>query len=139
MGQDLFANSASAKLERIASAARTLHKALIDATQREYEKIHGRITSPYTLFALVANDPSFAWLQPMTRAIVELEDLTGRREPVPSEADLKEARSRLEKLLKTEGDPFSDRYLVLVQSSPEVAVEDGRFHAALRGVAEGRP
>jgi hypothetical protein len=132
MGQDLFGNNPRSKLDRMAAAARTLHKALIDATQREFEKTHGRITNPYALFTIVANDPAFAWLQPMTRAIVELEDLAGRREPPPSGSEVKQSRAALEKLLRTEGDPFSTHYLGLVQSSPEVAVEDGRFHAALR-------
>jgi len=136
MGQDLFANIPRLKLDRLAAAARTLHKALIDATQREYEKTHGRITNPYALFTIVANDPAFAWLQPMTRAIVELEDLAGRKQPTPVEADVTASRAKLEKLLKSEGDPFSTHYLGLVQSSPEVAVEDGRFHAALRGLEQ---
>jgi hypothetical protein len=132
MAQDLFANSARSKLDRLAAAARTLHKALIDVTQRDYEKVHGRITNPYTLFTLVANDPAFAWLQPMTRAIVEVEDLAGRMLPAPVEAEVKEARQNLEQLLKTAGQPFADRYLALIQSSPDIAVEDGRFHASLR-------
>jgi len=134
MGQDLFANSARSRLERIASAARTLHKALIDATQRDYEKTHGRVTNPYALFSLVANDPAFAWLQPMTRAVVEVEDLAGRVMPTPGEADVKEARTKLEQLLGTAGQPFADRYHALIQGSPDVAVEDGRFHAALRAL-----
>jgi hypothetical protein len=134
MSQDLFANSPRSKLDRIASAARTLHKALIDATQRDYEKSHGRVTSPYTLFSLVANDPAFAWLQPMTRAIVEVEDLAGRVMPTPGDADVKEARTKMEQLLGTAGQPFADRYHALIQGSPDVAVEDGRFHAALRAL-----
>ena len=134
MGQDLFANNPRSKLDRMAAAARVLHKALIDATQREYEKTQGRITNPYALFTIVANDPAFAWLQPMTRAIVDLEDLAGRKQPAPVEAEVGRSRETLEKLLRTAGNPFSTRYLALVQSSPEVAVEDGRFHAALRGL-----
>jgi len=134
MSQDLFANSARSKLDRIAAAARTLHKALIDATQRDYEKAHGRVTNPYALFSLVANDPAFAWLQPMTRAIVEVEDLAGRIMPTPGEADVREARTKLEQLLGTAGQPFADRYHALIQGSPDVAVEDGRFHAALRAL-----
>lgn len=137
MGQDLFGNIPRMKLDRMAAAARTLHKALIDATQREFEKTHGRITNPYALFTIVANDPAFAWLQPMTRAIVELEDLAGRKQPTPVEADVAASQATLEKLLITEGDPFSTHYLGLVQSSPEVAVEDGRFHAALREIVFG--
>lgn len=134
MGQDLFANNPRSKLDRMAAAARVLHKALIDATQREYEKTQGRITNPYALFTIVANDPAFAWLQPMTRAVVDLEDLAGRKQPAPVEAEVGRSRETLEKLLRTEGNPFSTRYLALVQSSPEVAVEDGSFHAALRGL-----
>lgn len=134
MGQDLFANSARSRLDRIAAAARTLHKALIDATQRDYEKAHGRVTNPYALFSLVANDPAFAWLQPMTRAVVEVEDLAGRVMPTPGEADVREARTKLERLLGTAGQPFADRYHALIQGSPDVAVEDGRFHAALRAL-----
>ena len=134
MGQDLFGHSARSKLERIAAAARTLHKALIDATRRDYEKLHGRITSPYTLFSLVAGDPAFAWLQPMTRAIVGVEDLAGRKDPAPAEAEVKETRQNLEHLLKAEGQPFAERYLALIQTAPDIAVEDGRFHAALREI-----
>jgi len=135
MGQDLFETSARSKLERIAAAARTLHKALIDATQREFEKTHGRITNPYALFTLVANDPAFAWLQPMTRAIVVIEDILGRMVPPPSESEVKETRKKLEELLKTAGQPFADRYLALIQTTPDIAVEDGRFHAALRALS----
>jgi hypothetical protein len=134
MSQDLFGKSTRGKVERIAAAARTLHKALIDATQRDYEKTHGRIGNPYQLFTIVANDPAFAWLQPMTRAIVEVEDLAGRKESPPTDPEAKEARRKLESLLKTAGQPFADHYLALLQASPEVAVEDGRFHATLREI-----
>lgn len=135
MGQDLFGNSARSKVDRIAAAARTLHKALIDVTQREFEKTHGRINNPYALFTIVANDPAFAWLQPMTRAIVEVEDLAGRREPAVSEAEVRETRKKLETLLRGAGQPFADRYLGLIQTSPDIAVEDGRFNTALREIA----
>jgi len=135
MGQDLFSSSARSKLERMAAAARTLHKALIDATQRDYEKQHGRVTNPYALFTLVANDPAFAWIQPMTRAIVDIEDILGRMVPPPAESEVKDSRKKLEELQKTAGQPFADRYLALIQSTPDIAVEDGRFHAALRAIS----
>ena len=34
-----------------------------------------------------------------------------------------------------DGEPFATHYQDLVQKSPEVAVEDGRFVAALRQIA----
>ena len=137
MGQELFGNSARARIDRIGAAARTLHKALIDATQREYEKKHGRIGNPYALLAVVANDPAFKWLQPMTRAIVEVEDLSARKDPAPGGADVTEARSKLEKLLADTTADFGKHYQALIQSSPDIAVEEGRFHAAMREAAGG--
>lgn len=131
---ELFGNSAKSKLDRIAAAMRTLHKALIDQTQREYERAHGKITSPYTLFALVTNDPAFAWLQPMTRLIVEMEDLVGRKEKPPTDGEIAEMRKRIDGLLVEKGKDFSDRYLGLIQSTPEIAVENGRFQAALKAI-----
>ena len=138
MGQDLFRGSVRSKLDRMASALRVLHKSLIDSTQRDYEKAHGKVQSPYTLFALVTQDPAFAWLQPMTRLIVEIEDVLGRPLPPPAEADVAESRKKIDRLLVTEGDPFSVKYLGLVQSSPEIAAEHGRFHGVLNDIAAGR-
>ncbi|MBI3856990.1 MAG: hypothetical protein HY293_14985 [Planctomycetes bacterium] len=138
MGQDLFKGSARTKLDRMAAAMRVLHKALIDSTQRDYERVNGRVANPYALFTLVANDPAFAWLQPMTRLIVEIEDLVGRVLPPPAAPDVAGMRKRIDGLLVAEGDPFSTRYLALVQSSPEVAAEHGRFHGVLNDIAAGR-
>jgi hypothetical protein len=138
MGQDLFKNMARAKLDRMAAALRVLHKALIDVTQHEYERTHGKVKNPYALFALVANDPAFAWLQPMTKLIVEVEDIVGRPLPPPAKSDVLEVRKRIDALLVTIGEPFSTRYLALVQSSPEVAAEHGRLHGVLNDIAAGR-
>lgn len=138
MGQDLFKHSARSKLDRMAAAMRVLHKALIDVTQHEYERTHGKVKNPYALFALVANDPAFAWLQPMTRLIVEIEDLVGRPLPPPVKSDVVETRKRIDALLVAIGEPFSTHYLSLVQSSPEIAAEHGRLHGVLNDIAAGR-
>lgn len=134
MGQDLFQGSPRSKVDRLAAALRTLHKALIDATQRSYERDHGRVQSPYALFALVAHDPAFAWLQPMTRLIVELEDLVARNGPPLGPADATAARSKAEHLLLSQGEAFSESYRALVQNSPEIAAEHGRFQSVLKGL-----
>jgi len=135
MGQDLFKHSARAKLDQMGAAMRVLHKALIDVTQHEYERTHGKVKNPYQLFALVAQDPAFAWLQPMTRLIVEIEDLVGRPLPPPAKHDVTETRKKIDQLLVTVGEPFSTRYLALIQSSPEIAAEHGRFQGVLNEIA----
>jgi len=137
MGQDLFKHSARSKLDRMAAAMRVLHKALIDFTQHEYERTHGKVSNPYALFALVAHDPAFAWLQPMTKLIVEIEDLVGRPLPPPAKHDVIETRKKIDGLLVTVGDAFSTRYLALLQSSAEIAAEHGRFQSVLNDIAAG--
>jgi hypothetical protein len=137
MGQDLFKHSARAKLDRMAAAMRVLHKALIDVTQHEYERTHGKVKNPYALFALVAHDPAFAWLQPMTKLIVEIEDVIGRPLPPPAKSDVLETRKKIDQLLVTVGEAFSTHYLSLVQSSPDIAAEHGRLHGVLNEIAAG--
>jgi hypothetical protein len=126
MGQDLFAGPWKSRLERLVAALRTVHKSLIDSTQREYEKLHGRVESPYALFRLAAQDPAFAWLRPMTRLIVELEESPDRRR------DLEDARRKIRDLLAA--GEFSTAYQARVQSEAAVAAEHGRLQAALKQV-----
>ena len=125
MGQELFGKSWRSRLDRLTAAVRTVHKALIDATRRDYERIHGRIQGPYALFSLVAQDPAFAWLQPMTRLIVELEDLLDRKDPVLGSDDLDQARKQIRDLLGNEGEPFASAYREKIQQEPRVAAEHG--------------
>lgn len=139
MGQDLFGTSWRSKLDQAAAALRALHKALIDATKRDYEKTHGKVQGPYALFSLVTQDPAFAWLQPMTRAIVEIEDVLARKEPAIGSEDFAAARGRVQALLTTAGESFADRYLGLLQSDPEIAGEHGRLQEKLRSLQEDSP
>jgi hypothetical protein len=131
MTQDLSKGFGRSKIDRIGEAMRTLHKALLDDTQRDYEKTHGKVTSPYTLFSLVTQDPAFLWLQPMTRMIVDIEDIGTPKGPPASEAIIAEMKKRIEKLLTDDG-AFSQRYLARLQAVPEVAVEHGRLHSVLK-------
>ena len=118
MPQDLFGSPPNS-LGRLVEALRAVHKSLIDSTRRDYEKRHGRIENPYALWRLVAQDPAFAWLRPMTQLIVELEE----------SSDLDPARGKVRELL-SDGE-FAAAYQARVQSDPEVAVEHGRLQSAL--------
>jgi hypothetical protein len=126
MTQELFGGTWRSKLDALAGALRSVHKALIDSTRRDYEKAHGPIANPYALFALVANDPNFAWLQPMTRAIVEIEDRLGAKAPPVSQDDYARVQDSLKALL--EGDEFGTVFRRRVLDDPRVAAE----HGALR-------
>ena len=124
MAQDLFAGPWKSRLQQLVAALRTVHKSLIDSTQRDYERVHGRVENPYALFRLVAGDPAFAWLRPMTQLIVALEESPGRKQ------DLEDARGKIRELVSA-GD-FATAYHARVQSDPAVAAEHGRLQAELR-------
>jgi len=126
MAQELFGAPWHSKLDALGGALRSVHKVLIDSTRRDYEKAHGPIANPYALFALVANDPAFAWLQPMTRAIVEIEDLLGRKAPPIGPQDHTRVQEGVRSLL--EGDGFGAAYRARLLDDPRVAAE----HGALR-------
>ena len=132
MAQDLFGAGWFEKLEGLAAALRAVHKSLIDSTKREYEVRHGRIQGPYALLALVAQDPAFAWIQPMTRAIVEIEDRLGPKAPPVLFADYRWAQESVRTLLDPAGTDFGRAYWARIDIDAHVAVEHGRLQIHLR-------
>lgn len=96
-----------------------LHKALLDVERRSHEKTLGRLTDGEFLEALV-KDPAFAWLQPLTRAITELDD-------VSPQSDWPAHARRLRTLLGPQSPDaeFARRYAHWLQESPEVLVAHG--------------
>ena len=84
-----------------------LHKTLVDAERREYERTHGRLTDVQFLDALV-KDPDLAWLKPLTVLLASLDGLLEDKE-------------------------FHRRYAEVLQRSPEVVVAHGRTVRALSG------
>lgn len=132
--QDLTGGFVRPKLDRIAERMRTVHKLLIDEAKRMYERERGPIKGPYALFALVAQDPFFAWLQPMTRLLVEIDDLGDRKDPPLAQKDLEWVRERFDGLLAARTEPFSIRYHDLLHTSPDVVAEHGRLQGALRAI-----
>jgi hypothetical protein len=96
-----------------------LHKSLLDAERREHERTLGRLTDGEFLEALV-KDPAFAWLQPLTRAITELDD-------VSPQSDWAAQEKRIRALLgpRSPDAEFARRYAAYLQASPEVLVAHG--------------
>lgn len=109
------------RLAEVNAALRALHKLLIRAVQDAYEREHGAVGGPGPLLHLLMEDPFFSWLRPMSRAMVEMDELLD--EPAPLEPiRVAGLRERIEGMIATE------RYLAALQSSPEVVMS----HTALR-------
>jgi hypothetical protein len=105
-----------------------LHKALVDAERRDYERVHGRVSDTAFLEALV-KDPLLAWLGALTTLIVRLEEALEEGAP----AAQKEWSGAIRKLLTPDaaGAEFNRRYERLTQQVPDIVVAHGAVMRAL--------
>jgi hypothetical protein len=108
-----------AALREVSKALMPLHRRLIDTTKEDYAFAVGPVESPARLLELVRSDPFFAWLQPVTSLIVDIDEMA-RTDFEPSAAA--GIAARVEQLFA------SERYLELLQRDVEIAIG----HAALR-------
>jgi hypothetical protein len=114
---------AYAKLKTLRDLLLKLHKALLDAEQDSYERIHGPIRSKGELFQLVIGDEWFEWLRPISQFIVEMDEVLMSKEPAsPNQIHklLAEARELLP-LAESEDSETAVRYQRAVQNYPQIA------------------
>ena len=108
-----------------------LHRALVEAERRNYERVRGRLPDRDFLEALI-NDPALAWLSALTALIVRLDELLEEGSPEPaSERD--HCVAQIRKLLKPAADAteFHRKYAEALQQSPDVVVAHGKTMLAL--------
>jgi hypothetical protein len=103
-----------------------LHKALVDAERRRYEKLHGRQTDNAFLEALV-RDPQFAWLGRLTALIVRLDEALEEGAALE-----REWTAEIRRLVTPVGaEEFNRKYDELTQQVPEILVAHGAVMQAL--------
>ena len=109
------------KLRELRDTLLTLHKALLDSERVGYEQAIGPIPSPNHFLRLVTTDPWFAWLHPLSRLIVAMDEKMDDPEALTSsdvEALLEETRQLL--VASEEGDGFPRSYFEALQRDPDV-------------------
>jgi hypothetical protein len=106
-----------------------LHRALLDAERLDYERIHGR-TNPGEFLALVIGDAAFAWLQPMTTLIVQLDELL-EDENAPGDREAWLIRVRELLAPDAQGDTFQRHYAAALQRSVDVVLAHGAILQAM--------
>jgi hypothetical protein len=117
-------SDARANLRELAAAARRLHHRLLVATQKSFEKLHGRVESPGQLLQLAVHNPLFAWLRPLSAELALLDELAEADEL--HDTDVARAAGEINAVL--ESDAFRGTFLVYLQSEPDVVLAN----AALR-------
>ena len=99
-----------------------LHKALLDAEQISYERIHGRVDSPGQLLHLVMKDPWFTWLLPLSKLVVRIDEILDDDDPSSDEA--RTILTQVQTLLKPSehGEGFERNYYEALQRAPDVVL-----------------
>jgi hypothetical protein len=122
-----------AALRELAAAVRVLHHRLLVATQKSFEKLHGRVEGPGVLLQLAVHDPLFAWLRPLSQQLALLDELADSDEV--EAADVARAAREIAELL--DADAFRGPYLVYLQSEPDVVIANAALKPLLARARAG--
>ena len=113
-------------LRGVSRALIPLHRALINAARDDYAMMMRPISGPNELLRLVQEDPFFAWLQPMTKLIVDIDEMARTDF---TDTDIAGVAERLGQLFDASRDAaFAEQYVPILQRDVDVAAG----HAALK-------
>jgi hypothetical protein len=111
------------RLDRLRDALLALHKTLVDSERVGYEQTVGPIASPNQFLQLLTQDPWFAWLHPLSRLIVAIDEALDGKEPATA-AGLEALVKQTGRLLvaSESGEGFSGHYYAALQRDPDVVL-----------------
>jgi len=121
------------QLQKVREALLELHKTLVDSERVGYEVAMGPISSPNHFVQLLSSDPWFAWLLPLSRLIVTIDEALDRRIPLsPNEALDLLAQTRRLLVASEEGHGFPRSYFEALQRDPDVIFAHSRVVLLMR-------
>ncbi|MEM9766348.1 MAG: hypothetical protein AAF892_00515 [Cyanobacteria bacterium P01_D01_bin.71] len=126
------------KLKALRPLMLRLHKALLDAEQDSYQRVHGPITSKMELFQLVIGDEWFEWLRPISQFIARIDESVASKEPL-SPNEIHGLLAEAHDLLPLESDEVSEaavRYQRAVENNPKIATLHQQVMAVLHPVSQ---
>jgi hypothetical protein len=111
-----------------------LHRSILDELRVRHEAEFGAV-SPGEFLQIVINGSAYKWLGPLSTLIAALDDVLDDEEATP------EARDEIARAVigmfssKARDAAFDAQYLPMLQSSPEIAVANGRVAQQVRTMA----
>lgn len=115
--------AARSDLVSLRDAVLQLHKALVESERVEYERTMGPIPSATDFLRLLATDPWFAWLSPLTRLLVGMDEALEAEEPLTEQAIGRMIASAFALLVTDEtGQGFGKQYFDALQRDPDVVM-----------------
>lgn len=116
-------------LDAVRQSLIVLHRTLLDAERRDYERLRGRVSDNEFLDVVVKN-PDFSWLGALTTMIVQLDGLDADAKRRGLDRD---CLARIRRLLTPAAGAgeFNRKYETSLQRNPEVVVAHGAVMRAL--------
>jgi hypothetical protein len=108
-----------------------LHEALVKAERSEYERENGQV-DPRAFLNVLLYDEDYDWIRPMTRAVIELDELLEDGEPSELDAWVERARTILR--ADEQGTERERRYADALQRSPDVVLAHAAANRAIASV-----
>lgn len=127
---------AVSRLKEIRPELLRLHKALLDSEKIVYEQTNGPIVNNGEFFRLVIEDEAFSWLRPISKFIVQVDELLDLRKKdkvEPENASILLEKARL--MLKPNENaltPLGERYFQAIQRDPNIALMHADIAQKLR-------
>jgi hypothetical protein len=122
------------RLKTLRDALVSQHKALLDSERIAYEKTFGTLPTASEFLKVVLSDPWFAWLQPLSRLIVAVDEALDDRKNGPVVAVAPYFDETRQLLVASEtGDSFSHHYFNALQRDPDVVLGHAGVKQALGG------
>jgi hypothetical protein len=116
-----------------------LHRSILDELRLRHEAEFGEV-SPGEFLQIVINGNAYKWLGPLSTLIAALDDVLDDDKATPgARGDIAQAVVAMFGS-KRRNAAFDEHFLPLLQTSPEIALANGRVAQQTRAVApEGKP
>ncbi len=120
------------KLKNISTILAVIHKSLLESEIESLEKVQGSELSPGTRLQILINDPDFAWLRLLSQLISSVDGVIFQKVPItdPQLQDL--IKQTTELLIDHKNPEFTDHFIPICRTFPDLIVEYGRLKMALK-------
>lgn len=121
-----------AKLKNISRLLAVIHKSLMESEIDSLEKVSGKSLPPVSRLQLLINDPSFAWLRILSQLISAVDGVIFQKTPITNEQMELLLKQTTELLIDHKNPEFTDHFLPICRTFPDLIIEYGRLKIALK-------
>ncbi len=117
------------KVKNVSDKLKDLHKRFLENERYQAEQYFEKKITPFEFLLILTQDKNFAWLQPFSAMIAEIDAFTDEAETI-SQADLICIRDQIEFILQSSNTDLVNRYQYHLNNDADFIM----LHASLKKV-----